>query len=161
MNRGRQAQAIKLFLLGRAQEIALITRRIRRAVQLCPARPNLSLNIVPRRHTVSGQIRGRGQQIRGTGMERRQLVFMSARNPTPSEVSMTVRPALSSPCRTTAPPNVNAYDSRLKQWMHRCHAVATKYSENYLGCRRMIERYRQNISPAACLHEAVGRWQPQ
>ena len=76
-------------------------------------------------------------------------------------VSMTVRPALSSPCRTTAPPNVNAYDSRLKQWMHRCHAVATKYSENYLGCRRMIERYRQNISPAACLHEAVGRWQPQ
>ena len=95
------------------------------------------------------------------GMERRQLVFMSARNPTPSEVSMTVRPALSSPCRTTAPPNVNAYDSRLKQWMHRCHAVATKYSENYLGCRRMIERYRQNISPAACLHEAVGRWQPQ
>jgi transposase-like protein len=57
--------------------------------------------------------------------------------------------------------NVNAYDSRLKQWMSRFHGVATKYLENYLGWRRMIERYRQNISPAACLSEALGRWQPQ
>ena len=28
--------------------------------------------------------------------------------------------------------NVNAYDSRLKGWMHRFHGVATKYLENYL-----------------------------
>lgn len=57
--------------------------------------------------------------------------------------------------------NVNAYDSRLKQWMSRFHGVATKYLENYLGWRRMIERYRQNISPATCLCEALGRWQSQ
>jgi transposase-like protein len=57
--------------------------------------------------------------------------------------------------------NVNAYDSRLKQWMGRFHGVATKYLENYLGWRRMIERYRQNISPNVCLYEALGRWQPQ
>src|SRR5918996_5011073 len=31
--------------------------------------------------------------------------------------------------------NVNAYDSRLKGWMHRFHGVATQYLENYLGWR--------------------------
>lgn len=53
--------------------------------------------------------------------------------------------------------NVNAYDSRLKEWMHRFHGVATKYLENYLGWRRMVERYRQTISPTVCLCEALGR----
>jgi hypothetical protein len=57
--------------------------------------------------------------------------------------------------------NVNAYDSRLKQWMARFHGVATKYLENYLGWRRMIERYLQKLSPAVCLCEALGRWEPQ
>jgi hypothetical protein len=57
--------------------------------------------------------------------------------------------------------NVNAYDSRLKQWMGRFHGVATKYLENYLGWRRMLERYRQSISPTACLCEALGRVQLQ
>lgn len=57
--------------------------------------------------------------------------------------------------------NVNAYDSRLKEWMGRFHGVATKYLESYLGWRRMLERYRQNISPTACLCEALGRFQSQ
>ena len=57
--------------------------------------------------------------------------------------------------------NVNAYDSRLKQWMGRFHGVATKYLENYLGWRRMLERYRQSISPTACLCEALGRFESQ
>jgi transposase-like protein len=54
--------------------------------------------------------------------------------------------------------NVNAYDSRLKQWMGRFHGVATKYLENYLGWRRMLERYRQSIAPTDCLCEAMGRF---
>lgn len=54
--------------------------------------------------------------------------------------------------------NVNAYDSRLKEWLRRFHGVATKYLENYLGWRRLLERYRQNISPTICLHEAQGRY---
>jgi transposase-like protein len=57
--------------------------------------------------------------------------------------------------------NVNAYDSRLKQWMDRFHGVATRYLENYLGWRRMLERYRQDISPGLCLGEALGRVQSQ
>ena len=57
--------------------------------------------------------------------------------------------------------NVNAYDSRLKEWMRRFHGVATKYLENYLGWRRMLERYLQNISALACLHEAIGRFPAQ
>lgn len=57
--------------------------------------------------------------------------------------------------------NVNAYDSRLKQWIGRFHGVATTYLERYLGWRRMLARYRQSISPAACLCEALGRYQSQ
>lgn len=53
--------------------------------------------------------------------------------------------------------NVNAYDSRLKGWMRRFHGVATRYLENYLGWRRLIERYATTITPAACLAEAIGR----
>lgn len=54
--------------------------------------------------------------------------------------------------------NVNAYDSRLKTWMRRFHGVATKYLDNYLGWRRLLERYRNQLSPALCLSEAVGRF---
>ncbi len=54
--------------------------------------------------------------------------------------------------------NVNAYDSRLKTWMRRFHGVATKYLEYYLGWRRLLERYREAVSPTLCLNEAVGRW---
>lgn len=53
--------------------------------------------------------------------------------------------------------NVNAYDSRLKGWMYRFHGVATKYLENYLGWRRMLERYKTGLTPWLCLKEAVGR----
>ncbi|BCL75068.1 transposase [Jeongeupia sp. HS-3] len=52
--------------------------------------------------------------------------------------------------------NVNAYDSRLKQWMRRFHGVATRYLVNYLGWRRMLERYRSGITPQLCLAEALG-----
>ena len=53
--------------------------------------------------------------------------------------------------------NVNAYDSRLKSWMRRFHGVATKYLGNYLGWRRMLERYQASINPMFCLREAIGR----
>ena len=35
--------------------------------------------------------------------------------------------------------NVNAYDSRLKNWMRHFHGVATKYLQDYLGWRRWID----------------------
>ncbi len=47
-------------------------------------------------------------------------------------------------------------NGRLKNWMARFHGVATKYLANYLGWRRMLERYRQSILPAHCLQEALG-----
>jgi len=52
--------------------------------------------------------------------------------------------------------NVNAYDSRLKNWMIRFHGVATKYLKNYLGWRRLLERYPE-LTPECCLLEATGR----
>lgn len=36
--------------------------------------------------------------------------------------------------------NVNAYDSRYKQWMQRFKGIATKYLDNYLGWFRAIDR---------------------
>jgi len=57
--------------------------------------------------------------------------------------------------------NVNAYDSRLKTWMRRFNGVATKYLANYLGWRRILERYRADITPNICLFEAIGRFPQQ
>ena len=52
--------------------------------------------------------------------------------------------------------NVNAYDSRLKEWMRRFHGVATRYLGNYLGWRRLIERHNREISTADFLRAALG-----
>ena len=45
--------------------------------------------------------------------------------------------------------NVNAYDSRLKEWMKRFHGVATQYLENYLGWRRWLERGVNTTHPSS------------
>jgi transposase-like protein len=50
--------------------------------------------------------------------------------------------------------NVNAYDSRLKQWMGRFNGVATRYLDSYLGWRRLIERPQTTISPQVVLLNA-------
>lgn len=52
--------------------------------------------------------------------------------------------------------NVNAYGSRLKEWMRRFHGVATRYLGNYLGWRRLIERHDRDISSADFLRAALG-----
>lgn len=52
--------------------------------------------------------------------------------------------------------NVNAYDSRLKEWMIRFHGIATHYLANYLGWRRMIDPTHGTLSPRAVLYAALG-----
>jgi transposase-like protein len=52
--------------------------------------------------------------------------------------------------------NVNAYHARLKGWLHPFHGVATKYLANYLGWRRMLERYGGQLNPLILLKEALG-----
>jgi len=51
--------------------------------------------------------------------------------------------------------NVNAYDSRLKEWMQRFHGVSTRYLPNYLTWRRMIERLGDDANPAAFVLDAA------
>lgn len=54
--------------------------------------------------------------------------------------------------------NVNAYDSRLKNWIRRFHGVATKYLDSYLGWFRTIDRSGPaGLQPASFLASAVGR----
>jgi predicted house-cleaning NTP pyrophosphatase (Maf/HAM1 superfamily) len=58
--------------------------------------------------------------------------------------------------------NVNAYDSRLKNWMMRFHGVTTKYLNNYMGWRRVIERWGEQVTPCVILQaamECVGSFQ--
>lgn len=43
--------------------------------------------------------------------------------------------------------NVNAYASRLKDWMRPFKGVASKYLASYLGWRRMIERDGDRLTP--------------
>ena len=50
---------------------------------------------------------------------------------------------------------VNAYDSRLKQWIRRFNGVATHYLPNYLGWRRLIECCARKITPEILLRHAV------
>ena len=53
--------------------------------------------------------------------------------------------------------NVNAYDSRLKQWMRKFNGVATRYLGSYLGWHRMIDRLGQSITPTLCFLASLGK----
>ena len=52
--------------------------------------------------------------------------------------------------------HVNAYDSRLKNWMRRFHGVVTRYLPNSLGWRRLLERFNGSLPPEIVLRHAVG-----
>lgn len=54
--------------------------------------------------------------------------------------------------------NVNAYHSRLKQWLERFHGVATHYLANYLGWRHVFENHCQ-LTPESLLNSALGNFQ--
>ena len=43
--------------------------------------------------------------------------------------------------------SVNRYDSSLKPWMTRFRGVATKYLANYLGWRRLLDRFKDQLTP--------------
>ena len=51
---------------------------------------------------------------------------------------------------------VNAYNSRLKEWMCRFHCVAAHYLASYLGWRRLIGCAQGELSPSAVLLAALG-----
>ena len=52
--------------------------------------------------------------------------------------------------------NVNAYHSRLKQWLRPFHGVATKNLPNYLGWRRALEAFGQKVIPEDFIFGAIG-----
>ena len=52
--------------------------------------------------------------------------------------------------------NVNAYHSRLKEWLRRFHGVATRNLPNYLGWRRTLETSAE-ANPQAWLLAALGQ----
>lgn len=51
--------------------------------------------------------------------------------------------------------NLNAYISRLKTWIKKFHGVATKYLENYLGWRRVMESKSKKIDAGLYLKLAL------
>jgi transposase-like protein len=52
--------------------------------------------------------------------------------------------------------NVNAYHSRLKQWLKRFNGVATKNLPNYLGWRRALEAWADQATPQNWIKSAIG-----
>ncbi len=52
--------------------------------------------------------------------------------------------------------HVNAYHSRLKNWMTHFNGVATRYLPHYLGWRRMLERFSTSLTPKLVLQHAMG-----
>lgn len=79
------------------------------------------------------------------------------------EIGITHRPVnVSAGQRVTAGvyhiQNVNAYDSRLKNWIRRLHGVATKYLDSCLGWFRALDRSGPGgFKPASFLALAAGR----
>ena len=57
--------------------------------------------------------------------------------------------------------NVNAYDSRLKNWMHRFHGVATRYLPSYLGWRRILDVTKETLTLTDILRAVLGLWMYQ
>lgn len=53
--------------------------------------------------------------------------------------------------------NLNAYVSRLKSWMARFHGVATKYLQNYLGWRRVLEKQKGEFVDEYCFRQVLRR----
>ena len=53
--------------------------------------------------------------------------------------------------------NVNAYHSRLKEWLRRFHGVATKNLPNYLGWRRALEARAERTDTQNWLLGALGK----
>ena len=51
--------------------------------------------------------------------------------------------------------SVNRYDSSLKSWMARFHGVATKYLANYLGWRRLLDRFQDSLTPQQFLFHVL------
>ena len=51
--------------------------------------------------------------------------------------------------------NVNAYHSRLREWLRAFHGVATRYLPNYLGWRWIIDA-RRIVSPESLLSATLG-----
>jgi len=51
--------------------------------------------------------------------------------------------------------SVNRYDSSLKSWMKRFRGVATKYLANYLGWRRLLDRFKDQLTPEQFLFHAL------
>jgi hypothetical protein len=51
---------------------------------------------------------------------------------------------------------VNAYHSRLKQWLARFNGVATKNLPNYLGWWRALEAWGGQLAPQTWIKGAIG-----
>jgi len=51
--------------------------------------------------------------------------------------------------------SVNRYDASLKTWIARFRGVATKYLANYLGWRRLLDRFKDNLTPQQFLFHAL------
>ena len=51
--------------------------------------------------------------------------------------------------------SVNRYDASLKGWMVRFKGVATKYLANYLGWRRLLDRFKDRLTPQQFLFHAM------
>ena len=52
--------------------------------------------------------------------------------------------------------NVNAYHSRLKQWLNRFNGVATKNLPSYLGWRSALEAWGDKLDPPNWINGAIG-----
>jgi transposase-like protein len=51
--------------------------------------------------------------------------------------------------------SINRYDADLKTWLCRFRGVAAKYLTNYLGWRRLLDRFKDSLTPQQFLFHAL------
>ena len=51
--------------------------------------------------------------------------------------------------------SVSRYDSTLKTSISRSRSVATRYLPNYLGWRRLLDRFEDTLTPQQFMHHAL------
>ena len=57
--------------------------------------------------------------------------------------------------------NVNAFDSRLKNWMYRFHGMETNYLSSYFGWRRILDETKETLTLTDILRAVLGLWMYQ
>ena len=144
---GAEGRGMPAFIRTTFPFLSPATGKARPSTRFCLRSTALRSGSRPRRHCDAGNhLIGDGGKAIAAFARRAGIPFHavpSPGKPTPEAPHLHIN-------------NVNAYHSRLKQWLSRFNGVATKNLPNYLGWRRALEGWGDQLAPQTWIKGAVG-----